>query len=79
MTVLLAHVSPHGALLFLIPVVLVIVWIRIRAWQERRDQQTFAEFLVLSRRHDAWRIEQVVPDDSAPPRRRPPAQAPWRG
>lgn len=74
----LAHVSPHGVLAFLAPVVAVIVWMRLREWRERRAQRAFAELVVLARRGESWIVQDSFPDETAPPRQRPPDRAPWR-
>ncbi len=56
----------YSAFGFLVPAVLVVLWIRLQARREQRRQE-FSQYWTLELRDDEWKIVEIEP---APPSRR---------
>lgn len=64
--ILLAHLGHwYSAFGFLVPAVLVVLWIRFQARRERRRQE-FSQYWTLELRDGSWRLVEI---DPAPPSR----------
>lgn len=72
----LAHIRHwYSALAFVVPMLGVYLWLRVKEWRARRVRP-FAELWVLRRVGDRWELVETLPDRAGKPRLWP-GPSPW--